>query len=212
MPRGGGLQRQELSQVTEQALSPGRAVKQRPAEASFRVRLRSKVTRATHSRGSGRGSSLARCRGHSAVLTASCGLWGQRSLGRGGMSPRPGREDLACAKGRKETQTRQRARLGVHGVGAATGSRRPRPAPPSSFLRKTIKAKQRHPTGWGAPRLRAEAHPGQVRAPSCLQKALPAGVPPRTPAPWHLHHPHPAHCRPLPGPAAPRHVRIVQLP
>lgn len=59
MPRGGGLQRQELSQVTEQALSPGRAVKQRPAEASFRVRLRSKVTRATHSRGSGRGSSLA---------------------------------------------------------------------------------------------------------------------------------------------------------
>lgn len=42
IPRGRGLQRQEPSQVTKQALSSGGVVKQRPAEASFRVRLRSK--------------------------------------------------------------------------------------------------------------------------------------------------------------------------
>lgn len=59
IPWGSGLQRQEPSQVTKQALSSGRIVKQRPAEASFRVRLRSKVTRATHSHGRGRGSSPA---------------------------------------------------------------------------------------------------------------------------------------------------------
>lgn len=74
---------------------------------------------------------------------------------------------------RLDSEPRSEPGSAVHSVRAAIGSQRPRPAQPSSFLRKTIKEKQRRPTGWGAPRLRAEAQSGHVRASSCRRKHCP---------------------------------------
>lgn len=118
--------------------------------APFRVRLHSKVTRATPSHGRKREAAL-----HCMLQELSCAhciLWPLRmdhSRGRESASSARAR-GLASAKGRKEMQTRPSARYGAGHRRAAIGSERPHPVLSSLFLRKTIKATQRRLMGWGA--------------------------------------------------------------
>lgn len=145
-------------------------------------------------------------------------LWPLRTTltGGGGMCPRPGRGDLARAKGRKETQTRQRATFRARfGRAQRPGGHRKSEATPGTAFLISEKDHQREATAPDGVGSAPSPSRGPVWARQGFvlpQKALPASVCLRTPAPCDLRHRHPAACRPLPGPTAPRHVRIIQPP
>lgn len=142
--------------------------------------------KAPHSHGSRRGSGL----GLQAASTQQCSLppaafedghlqgvggWWRNVPKAGARRPGP------CQRTEGGADLTARQAQSTASIRAAIGSQRPHPTQPSSFLRKTIKAKQRWLTGWGTPHHKQVFQPGHFGASVLLREstACPATFIPR---------------------------------
>lgn len=92
--------------------------------------------------------------------------WGWRNVPKAG-ARRPG----PCQRTEGGADLTVRQAQSTASIRAAIGSQRPHPTQPSSFLRKTIKAKQRWLTGWGTPHHKQVFQPGHFRASVLLRES-----------------------------------------